>query len=183
MAFLHDSGYDCDIAETRSFFFLIYLYTHVSFSHFTSVIANHEPKRLMPCVYTARSSSCKWIRKAKGSCYGGNERKHLSMNSYEHKSVRDTMDITPLKSVSMSFSIFGNEKKQKKRNSSPLKTFTVCVIHLVTFNHFARRHTWERRALTSPFFLRLLLENEEKKRYSYKHTFTREIHTWTLMRW
>ena len=74
----------------------------------------------MPCVrmgkkvYTAASGSCEWVRKAKGSCYGGNERKHLSMNSYEHKSVRDMMDMTLREGIRTSFSIFGNERKKVK---------------------------------------------------------------------
>ncbi len=65
------------------------------------------------------------------------------MNSYGQKSVRDTMDIAPLESRKTSFSIFGNEKKaeKKERKIFTLKTFTVCVVHLVAFNHFARRHT------------------------------------------
>jgi hypothetical protein len=48
------------------------------------------------------------------------------------------MDIVPLESRRTSFSIFGNKKKRK---IFTLKTFTVCVVHLVAFNHFARRHT------------------------------------------
>jgi len=53
------------------------------------------------------------------------------------------MDIAPLESRKTSFSIFGNEKKaeKKERKIFTLKTFTVCVVHLVAFNHFARRHT------------------------------------------
>jgi hypothetical protein len=87
-------------------------------------------------------------RKAKGSCYGGNERKHLSINSYGHKSMRDTMDIALFNNKKKEraertfiFNLWKMKKKKKKKKIFTLKTFTLCVVHLVAFNHFARRHT------------------------------------------
>jgi hypothetical protein len=53
------------------------------------------------------------------------------------------MDIALLERKKTSFSIFGNEKKaeKKERKIFTFKTFIVCAVHLVAFNHFARRHT------------------------------------------
>ena len=182
--------------ETRSFCsvsfcFFIHLYTCVSFSRWTSVSLNHQSKRLMPCleIVTGRvcsksssSSSALTKKMAGGSCYGGNERKHLSMKSHGHKSLCDTMDITPFhcwdrreeEEENVRFNRWGktggknNTEEQKKKESKKgftLKKYSFAsVAHLVTFNHFARRHTWERRALTSFLFSALFQHKKVKKK-------------------
>jgi hypothetical protein len=136
----------------HSFFFFsacLSKYTHISFSRFTSVISNHEPKRLMSCVCTARSSSYEWIRKRERKLLRWKWKKTLIDELVRTQiGVRDMMDIVFKKRRGTSFSIFGKRKKKRKK-----KVFSyVCIAHLVAFNHFTRRHTWKRRALLRFFF-------------------------------
>ena len=80
-------------------------------------------------MYAARTSSGEWMRKAKGSCYGGNERKLLSLSSYRHKSIWDMMDTEHLESRRTSFSNCGNEKKgaeKKEKNLHSQNFYCMC---------------------------------------------------------
>lgn len=77
-------------------------------------------------------------------------------------------------------------KKESKKGFTLKKYSFASFAHLVTFNHFARRHTWERRALTpflsSALFRQKKVKKKTKKLLSsrYTHRHGREIDPWTL---
>ena len=50
------------------------------------------------------------------------------MNSYEHKSVRDMMDMTLREGIRTSFSIFGNERKKDEKEEEKRDFFTFKIL-------------------------------------------------------